>query len=103
MDKYKKNLIVLLAVGVVVIVVYNKIDSSGLVSNDPLGFPPFGFHWWAAMAYWFALGVYVIRFRCSACHKPQIICGSSIYQWRWPSEVCWNCQHKIGKSKNGLS
>ena len=93
MSKYKKRLITLIAVEIVLIITHVALDKPA-TSTDTT-FVESGWHFWLALAFGGFVIFYAYSINCKNCGAFQVFRSMSIFNLSWPQEKCWKCGSKI--------
>ncbi len=101
MSKYKRRLIYLLLIQLVLTLVHVALREPQEVNEGAFTSP---FHFWLAL--WFGVFVvlYAFSLRCqnTGCRKMQVFRGYSVFDLRWPEGKCYSCGTPISAVyKNG--
>lgn len=101
MSKFKKRLIALLLVQMVLALVHVAFREPQEVNEGIFSSP---WHFWLGL--WFGVFVvlYALSLRCpnTGCRKMQVFRGYSVFDLRWPEEKCYSCGAPLSSVyKNG--
>ncbi len=92
MNKYKRRLMAILLVQVIITIIHNTSESRFDASN---------FFQAANITYWLGMGwglfalIYAIKLGCADCGARQVFRGFSVFSLRWPQDNCHQCGRKI--------
>lgn len=93
MSKYKKRLIVLIVVEVVLILIHNMLK----VSPSTTTAFTFEWHYVLGLAFGILVVLYALSIKCNNqdCGKRQVFRGWGISDLRWPNSNCYKCGHSL--------
>jgi hypothetical protein len=84
MNKYKRRLIYLLAVQVLLTIIYRF---------QVVNFGGTDWSYFVAMSFGVFIVIYALKLNCKSCGSGQVFRGLSAFSLRWPQDDC----HKCGK------
>ena len=93
MNKYKKRLIILIAIQVTLTIIHKLLDKPPTTINNWLA--EAGWHYWLALVFGMYLLIYTFTLSCKECGTKQVWRSNNILKWRWPEDKCWKCKSEI--------
>ena len=103
MNKYKRNLVILLAIQVIFTLIHIILREPQVMSEGILSTP---WHFWISLLFGIFVLLYAISLRCPnpTCNRMQVFRGFSIFDLKWPEDKCYSCGVPLSsENKEGYS
>ena len=97
MNRHKKRLIALISLEIVLIILDNSGDHTGVISENWL--TEVGLTYWVSIFLGVFIAIYAFLLSCNHCGARQVLRGISILDLSWPKDKCWKCKNIIEKYK----
>jgi magnesium-transporting ATPase (P-type) len=90
MNKYKRNLIILLCIQIILTLNHVVLRESFILNESNFNL---SWHFWIGLLFGIFVILYAISLRCPnpACHRMQVFRGISVFDIKWPNDKCYSC------------
>jgi len=93
MNKYKKRLIIFIAIQIILTIIHVALDTPA--TSRETWVEEAGWHYWAGLAFGVFVVVYALSLRCKKCGAGQVFRSLWVYDLRWPQDKCWKCNSEV--------